>query len=267
MLVLPNGYPGLMQMYLFGPPYGRYDGAMDASMVYHEYAHGLSERLVTDAQGFGALIGAQPGAIAEGTSDFYAMDYLVADQPGLVPDGGAQGEVRVGKWLQVNTGTTGLNAIRTEGLDCAVQPQDDERVPRRLRADDAGWLPLQRLRPDRERPRAARRRRDLGQTLWSIRSALVAAHGQQEGLSRARAYITGGLRLAPEDPTFLDMRNAIVQAAWTQHGSDDWRRSGTCSPRAAWAGGPRPRARTTRRRSRTSTRPRTRRATRRAAAR
>ena len=61
-----------------------------------------------------------------------------------------------------------------------------------------------------------------GQTLWSIRSALVAAHGQQEGLSRARAYITGGLRLAPEDPTFLDMRNAIVQAAWTQHGSDDW---------------------------------------------
>ena len=49
-------------------------------MVYHEYAHGLSERLVTDAQGFGALIGAQPGAIAEGTSDYYAMDYLVADR-------------------------------------------------------------------------------------------------------------------------------------------------------------------------------------------
>ena len=79
MLVLPDGFPGLMQMYLFGPA-NRYDGAMDASVVYHEYAHGLSERLVTDAQGYGALDGAQAGAVSEGTSDFYAMDYLVGSQ-------------------------------------------------------------------------------------------------------------------------------------------------------------------------------------------
>ena len=192
-------------------------------MVYHEYAHGLSERLVTDAQGFGALIGAQPGAIAEGTSDFYAMDYLAQTEPGLVPDGGAQGEVRVGKWLQANTGTTGLSAIRTEGLDCAVQPQDDasacpgvsgRTTPGGYRYSDFGRID--------NGPEPHADGEIWGQTLWSIRSALVAAHGQQEGLSRARAYVTSGLRLAPEDPTFLDMRNAIVQAAWTQHGSDDW---------------------------------------------
>ncbi len=32
---------------------------------------------MTDAQGFGALNTAQAGAIGEGTSDFYALDYLV----------------------------------------------------------------------------------------------------------------------------------------------------------------------------------------------
>ena len=52
-----------------------------------------------------------------------------------------------------------------------------------------------------------------GQTLWSLRKALIDARGTSEGLSRVRAYVTDGLRLSPAFPTFLDMRNAIVQAA------------------------------------------------------
>ena len=46
-----------------------YDGANDASLVFHEYAHGLSNRLLTDAAGFGALNTAQAGAIGEGLSE------------------------------------------------------------------------------------------------------------------------------------------------------------------------------------------------------
>ena len=49
------------------------------------------------------------------------------------------------------------------------------------------------------------------QTLWSIRRALVAAHG--DGVGRARRYITEGLRLAPPEPSFLDLRNAILAAS------------------------------------------------------
>ena len=60
------------------PPLRRYDGDERRSLVFHEYTHGLSNRLVTDAQGFGALNTEQAGAIGEGTSDFYALDYLVA---------------------------------------------------------------------------------------------------------------------------------------------------------------------------------------------
>ena len=109
-------------------------------------------------------------------------------------------------------------------MDCAVQPQadDDARAPASPGGRRKGGYRYSDFGRIDDGPEPHADGEIWGQTLWSIRSALVAAHGQQEGLSRARAYITGGLRLAPEDPTFLDMRNAIVQAAWTQHGSDDW---------------------------------------------
>ena len=37
-----------------------------------------------------------------------------------------------------------------------------------------------------------------------------------------RRYLTDGLRLAPENPTFLDMRNAILQAAVNAGAGQDW---------------------------------------------
>ena len=89
MLVLPDGQPGFMQMYLWDPiadldpvtppNYRAVHGGDDPSLVFHEYTHGLTNRLVTDAQGYGALNGPQAGAIDEGTADWYALDYLVGD--------------------------------------------------------------------------------------------------------------------------------------------------------------------------------------------
>ena len=222
MLVLPDGFPGLMQMYLFGPA-DRYDGAMDAGVAYHEYAHGLSGRLVTDAQGFGALDGAQAGAIGEGTSDFYAMDFLVASEAGLVPDTATQGEVQLGKWLQSNPNLKGAAAIRTEGLDCAAQGIDAARCPGAGSAGPGGYdyADLGRVVGA---PEVHADGEIWAQTLWSLRRTLIAAHGTGEGLARTREYVTDGLRLAPEHPSFLDMRNAIVQAAVTHHGTEDWNR-------------------------------------------
>jgi hypothetical protein len=50
------------------------------------------------------------------------------------------------------------------------------------------------------------------ETLWDLRTRLIAAYGTGAGVDRARALVTDGLRLAPVNPTFLDMRNAILQA-------------------------------------------------------
>ena len=42
------------------------------------------------------------------------------------------------------------------------------------------------------------------QTLWDLRTAI--------GSADARRLITQGMRLSPPEPSFLDMRNAILQA-------------------------------------------------------
>jgi hypothetical protein len=52
-----------------------------------------------------------------------------------------------------------------------------------------------------------------GQTLWSLRGALIAAHGSAAGLGRTRRYVTQAMRISPPEPSFLDMRNAILQAS------------------------------------------------------
>ena len=79
----PDGTPPIMQMYLFHEPNtGNLDpflasnGGDEADVVYHEYTHGLSNRLVVDANGVSTLNGAQPGAMGEAWSDWYAMDFL-----------------------------------------------------------------------------------------------------------------------------------------------------------------------------------------------
>ena len=84
MTVNPDGIAGKLETYLWTPDCpgsaGIYEvnGADDPYVVFHEYTHGLSLRLVTDDHGVGALNDPQPGAMGEAWSDWYAEDYLVA---------------------------------------------------------------------------------------------------------------------------------------------------------------------------------------------
>jgi extracellular elastinolytic metalloproteinase len=76
-----NGISPRMQMYLFsnaGNVFRDVNGGDSAAIVYHEYTHGLSNRLVVTAAGDGALDSVQAGAMGEAWSDWYAMDFLVA---------------------------------------------------------------------------------------------------------------------------------------------------------------------------------------------
>ena len=221
MLTLPDGHGALLQVHLFAFGSSRYDGTHDASLVYHEYTHGLTDRLVTDAQGFGAMSGPQPGALSEGLSDFYALDFLEAEHTPDDPD--VPGEVRFGKWLQGDPDATGLeDTLRTEGADCAPgDPGLNNECPGTSSAGPGGYVYSDFGRIDAA-PEIHFDGEIWAQTLWSLRTALIKHHGPMQGLERVRAYVTDGLRLVPENPTFLDMRNAIVQAAVNLHGDQDW---------------------------------------------
>ena len=116
MNVPPEG-PPLLTLRLFRPirdlAFGALNAADDATVVYHEYTHGLIARLVVDPLGFHAMEGAQPLALHEGLADWYALDFLAKE--GYVVDVTAPGQVKVGDYL----GPT-ADPWRTQALDCSV---------------------------------------------------------------------------------------------------------------------------------------------------
>ena len=70
-------------------------GSDEADIVYHEYTHGLSNRLVTDADSNPALDTVQAGSMGEAWSDWYALDYLV--NQGSIKDSRKPGDVDIGR--------------------------------------------------------------------------------------------------------------------------------------------------------------------------
>jgi hypothetical protein len=206
MFTPPDGQSPTMQMYLFTSTTGSFasdptpdvNGGDDATVVYHEYTHGLSNRLVTYSNGWGALDSFQSGAMGEAWSDWYAMDFLVDE--GFAPNAAAVGDVKLDRYVGNNRPT-----LRTEGLDCPVAPVssacpggDDTGSQGGYTYGDMGriWSGGPEVHADGE---------IWAQTLWDLRSSVI-------GVSDSRFLITEAMRLSPPNPSFLDMRNAILQA-------------------------------------------------------
>jgi hypothetical protein len=67
----PDGSRPRMQQYLFTAPTPDRDSSIDGDVVFHEYGHGISNRLI--GNGSTALSGTQSGAMGEGWSDYWAI--------------------------------------------------------------------------------------------------------------------------------------------------------------------------------------------------
>jgi Zn-dependent metalloprotease len=66
----PEGQRPRMQQYLFTAPNPDRDSSVDSDVVFHEYGHGISNRLI--GNGGTGLSGTQSGAMGEGWSDYWA---------------------------------------------------------------------------------------------------------------------------------------------------------------------------------------------------
>jgi len=172
------------------------DSSDSAELMYHEYTHGLTFRLVGSGTTLPAIN--QPRALGEGWSDWYAED-LVVDE-GLVADGPASGEVMIAAYLG--------GAGRTEAIDCAVGASaavcpgagaGGTAGPGGYTYGDLGLIFA--AAPGEEH----RNGEIWGQTLWDLRARV--------GVRTARCIVTGGLRLTPDNPDFLKARDAILQSA------------------------------------------------------
>jgi hypothetical protein len=199
----PDGQPPFMGMFLERSPFLAVNTGDDASTVYHEYTHGLSNRLVVDAMGVSTLISFQATAMGEGWSDWYAMDYLV--EQGLAPDTAADGEVKLDQYDSPD-----LNIVRTQPFDCPVGSADPDCPG--LDGPPNGGYTYDDYADVYGFPEEHGDGEIWVETLWDLRNELTADHGAPTGIARARSIVTRAMELAPADPSFLDMRNAILQA-------------------------------------------------------
>ncbi|MDA0183951.1 M36 family metallopeptidase [Solirubrobacter phytolaccae] len=188
MYTPPAGRSPRMQMYRWSSTRFRtMNSGDDASILFHEYAHGLTNRLVKYPDGVGALSSWQAGAMGEGWSDFYAKDFIVSS--GLENDSTTPGEIHMGEYTDALP-----NSIRSSALDCPAGSGGS--CPGYTYGDFAHVTSGPEVHYDGE---------IWAQTLWDVRTEI--------GSSDALRLITAALKLSPPEPSFLDMRNAILLAA------------------------------------------------------
>jgi extracellular elastinolytic metalloproteinase len=198
-----DGMAPRMQMYLFPDPSDPSDpflatnGGDEADVVYHEYTHGLSNRLVVDALGNSTLGNIQAGSMGEAWSDWYAMDFLV--DLGFQKDTQKPGEVRIGNYVG-----GGNDLIRTQPLDCPVGTTSS-LCPGRPAAGPGGYTygDFGHISGSGG-PEVHADGEIWGETLWDLRAAL--------GSRLAESLVTRAMELSPANPSYLDMRNSILVA-------------------------------------------------------
>ena len=162
----------------------------DAATVYHEYMHGVSSRLMAAPSGEHTLNGHQAESMNEAWSDWYAAD--LRDVLGYEPDGPEAGDVTIG-YLG-----------RSQGIDCAVGPATPGCPGGGYTYGDMGRVT--------DMPESHADGEIWAETLWDLRRRLIARHGRTNGVDWAQLLVTAGMELSVYEPSFLDMRNAILQA-------------------------------------------------------
>ena len=192
MLTLPDGIPPWSGMFLWEPindafegPYS--DGNFDASVIEHEYAHGLSNRYVAGGSALGSH---QAGSMGEGWGDWYALNYLHRE---ALYEKSVVGEYATGN------PTRGIRNWAYDENPTTFGDIGYDLTGPEVHADGEIWTT----------------------TLWDLRKKLVAQYGQAQGSEVAARLVTDAMPLSAPDPSFLDMRDAILAADTDRYHGDN----------------------------------------------
>jgi len=201
-----DGGNGTMNMFLCNRATPSRDGDLDASVLLHEYGHGVSTRQVGGPRAGGCLTGQQQAG--EGWSDWLGLVYTtrVGDVGTTARGTGTWlfGQPATGRGIRdlpystnqaVNNWT--YESIRTAGLPHGVGSR---------------W----------------------SQAIWEVYWALIAAHGfeadlinfnrtdpNEAGNKRALFYINEGFKNTACAPTFINNRDGIMRVVMDNFGGED----------------------------------------------
>jgi hypothetical protein len=171
--------------------------AFDADVVFHEFTHGLTNRLVGGTRQGHTLDAAQSGGMGEGWSDFFALTI----QNFYRAQNGQDERVITGNWVVNNQ--TGIRS----------NPYDD-RYP--FTYGNVSTFP--RFNPETDDP-DPNGLPDVHQTgeIWCAALMMMirrmrAVLGNVDGYRLGWQMVVDGLKLTPANPSFLDARDAILLA-------------------------------------------------------
>ncbi len=220
MQTLPDGTRGRMQMYIWTGPTPDYDGTTDVDVIIHEITHGLSNRLHGNTSGLSTNMARGMG---EGWGDWYAHTMLAEPSDpvnGIYTTGGYAtylltsatdtsnyyyGIRRFPKAVMAFTGGAGNLphnplTFRHANSNCNVDINTIGAFPR----GPVGSATCDQVH-------------NLGEiwssALWEVRNLMVTRLGFTPGTKRVLQVVTDGMKLAPNGPTFLQERDAIIMAA------------------------------------------------------
>ncbi|MGV3660420.1 MAG: M36 family metallopeptidase, partial [Prosthecobacter sp.] len=214
-----DGGPGRLQMYLWTAPDPDRDSSLDTHIIIHEYAHGLSNRLVGGGVGMTAW---QSLGMGEGWSDFYAL--CLTSDPSQDPNAVYPMAPYSARLLLDVVDSNYYFGIRRYPYctDMAKSPLTFKDIDYRQAGTHVG-VPLS---PRYGSPNSiANQVHAIGEVwcgmLWEVRAALMAKHGHAPGNERVLQLVTDALKLSPANPNFIQSRNAILQADLVLSGGAD----------------------------------------------
>ncbi|KAJ1343916.1 hypothetical protein BSLG_010808 [Batrachochytrium salamandrivorans] len=187
-----DGRPGVMFMYRTTKTTPNRSDGLDNGIIVHEYTHGISDRLTGGPSVSGCLWTTEAGSMGEGWSDMMSMMVLAKSSDT------ATTKVYIGAYAEGNAKGIRSHPYTT---DITANPLTYGDLQTRSLVHDAGevWASM----------------------LWEVYWNLVTKHGfssnlydasQSAGNIVTMKIIIGGMPLQPCAPTFLDARNAILDA-------------------------------------------------------
>ncbi len=191
-LNVTDGTQCYIAMFAWDAPQPDRDGSFDATIMIHEYTHGVTMRLV--GNGLGGLWSLQGGGLGEGWADFVALALLAPTDPALTSKSYPVGSYATYGWISDNY----FRGIRR------FPYSTDRKLNAQILSNIDGNLPEVH---------------DMGEIwtscLWDLRCALVNKYGGDgtAGNDRAMTLLVNGLALTPTEPTYIQARDALIQAS------------------------------------------------------
>jgi len=194
----PEGFPAEMHMFVWDFTSPQRDGAFENQILVHEYAHGVTSRLVGGPSNVSVLQSPQGGSLGEGFSDFFALAFT--QKP-----------------------TDAKNDAYPTGNYVLGQPSTGSGIRQYPYSFDMSVDPLT-LGNFTENPEVHAGGTIWASALWDLNWLLIDEYGfnpdigvgytgpGSAGNVLAMQLVMDSLSYLPAEPTFLNGRDAILQA-------------------------------------------------------